>query len=153
MDTRVFQRVTPHTHHTTTQDTTYHNTPQQHDHNTSRKQRQREIQRKKTETERQEKREERREKRGERREKIHFQCGGAWPFSVDGVLCLVKPVKRPSLHLAKQCQVRFIFDFFKCPLACQQFLKISSNFSFYAVSVSFFYFLVMQLQFHFFRIT
>ena len=31
----------------------------------------------------------------ERTEKIHFQCGGAWPFFVDVVICLVKPVKRP----------------------------------------------------------
>ena len=46
-----------------------------------------------------------------RREKIHFQCGGAWPFFVDGVLFLVNPVCA-RLVLAKQCQVRFIFDFF-----------------------------------------
>ena len=28
----------------------------------------------------------------ERREKIHFQCGGAWPFFIDGVLFLVNSV-------------------------------------------------------------
>ena len=51
--------------------------------------------RKKTETEREEETKEkktREEKREERREKIHFQCGGAWPFFVDVVLCLVHPV-------------------------------------------------------------
>ena len=31
----------------------------------------------------------------ERTEKIHFQCGGAWPFFVGVVICLVKPVIRP----------------------------------------------------------
>ena len=31
----------------------------------------------------------------ERTVKIHFQCGGAWPFFVGVVICLVKPVKRP----------------------------------------------------------
>ena len=78
--------------HTTQHTTTHHNTPQQHDHNTSRKQRQRE-----TETDRERRRRQREEKREERRsdtrrEKIHFQCGGAWPFLVDVVLCLVHPV-------------------------------------------------------------
>ena len=33
-----------------------------------------------------------RRRQDKRREKIHFQCGGAWPFTVDGVLCLVNPV-------------------------------------------------------------
>ena len=47
----------------------------------------------------------------ERTEKIHFQCGGAWPFFVDVVICLVKPVKRPIPWPAEQCQVRFILDF------------------------------------------
>ena len=81
--------TTPHTHHTTyTQDTTYHNTPQQHDHNTSRKQRQTETDRdrqRQTETDRDRERDrERRQRQKEkRREKIHFQCGGAWLFFVD----------------------------------------------------------------------
>ena len=30
--------------------------------------------------------------REERRQKINFQCGGAWPFLVDVMLCLVHPV-------------------------------------------------------------
>ena len=35
--------------------------------------------------------------REERRVKIHFQCGGVWPFFVHGVLCLVKPSTPDSL--------------------------------------------------------
>ena len=54
--------------HTTRQDKTQHHT--------------------KEKTTRQEQREERRVKR----EKIHFQCGGAWPFFVDGVLGFVHSV-------------------------------------------------------------
>ena len=30
---------------------------------------------------------------------LHFQCGGAWPFLVDGVLCLVRPVNDRDLGL------------------------------------------------------
>ena len=57
----------------------------------------------------------------ERRETIHFQCGGAWPFFVDGVLFLINPVSHARLVLAKQCQVRLFFDFFQCILTGQQF--------------------------------
>ena len=57
---------TPHTtHHTTTQDTTYHNTPQQHDHNTSRKQRQTETER---DTERRRRQKEKRRERTKEKE-------------------------------------------------------------------------------------
>ena len=38
------------------------------------------------------KRRRKRRRQDQRREKIHFQCGGAWPFFVDGVLFLVTPV-------------------------------------------------------------
>ena len=48
--------------------------------------------------------------------------------------------------LAKQCQVRFIFDFFQCILPVNSFLT-SVNYLFYAVAVFIFYFLLMQLQF------
>ena len=44
-------------------------------------------------------RQEQREERRVKREKIHFQCGGAWPFLVDGVLCLVHPVNARFLSL------------------------------------------------------
>ena len=159
MDIRVFQRVThhtphttPHTHHTTTQDTTYHNntTTTPHDNRDRERQRQTETKSEEKREERREKREERREerreKREERREKreeIHFQCGGAWPFFVHGVLCLVKPVDAR----AKQCQVRFILDF-SAPWQVNSFL-ISANYLFYAVAVfkKKKYFLVTQLQF------
>ena len=35
----------------------------------------------------------------ERREKIHFQCGGAWPFFIDGVLFLFTPIRARDLSL------------------------------------------------------
>ena len=68
--------------HTTHHNPPHHNPPQQHDHHTTQRQTERETLRE----------EETKEKREERREKIHFQCGGAWPFLVGVVLCLVKPV-------------------------------------------------------------
>ena len=37
--------------------------------------------------------------REERRQMINFQCGGAWPFLVDGVLCLVHPVNHRVFSL------------------------------------------------------
>ena len=90
--------TTPHTHthreHTHTH--THHTTRQQHDYNTTRRQRQREDRER-----RQRQREKRRRKRrrqDKRREKIHFQCGGAWPFLVDGVF-LVNPVCARFLSL------------------------------------------------------
>ena len=52
-----------------------------------REDRERESQRKRVAKTVREEREER-----EKREKIHFQCGGALPFLVDVVLCLVHPV-------------------------------------------------------------
>ena len=48
--------------------------------------------------------------------------------------------QRPIPMPAKQCQVRFIFDFFQCPLAGQQFLNLFELFLLYAVTVSFFHF-------------
>ena len=95
---------TVHTHHTTTQDTTpttqhnmtHHNTPQQHDHNTTRRDRERQRETEKEDRERRQrqrvKRRRNRRRQEKRREKIHFQCGGVWPFLVDVVVCLVHPV-------------------------------------------------------------
>ena len=94
------------THHTTQNTHTHtphkprtparHNTRRQRDRDRGR---QRQRQRKKTGTEREEKtEEERQDKRREdkrrqdkRREKIHFQCGGAWPFFVDVVIFWLIP--------------------------------------------------------------
>ena len=108
VDTLVFQRVTHHTAHTpqhkTQHTTTHHNNTTTTPHENT--DRDRERQRKKTETEK--RREERREKRRERREKIHFQCGGAWPFLVVVVLCLVHPVKR-DLRLLKKVRLHCSF--------------------------------------------
>ena len=89
--TGFFQRFTPHhntahttqtTHHTMTQDTTPHGD----------RQRQTETETEgeegtKEKTTRQEQREERRVKR----EKIHFQCGGAWPFFIGVVIFRLIP--------------------------------------------------------------
>ena len=92
------------THHNPPQPTTtHHNPPQQHDHNTTQRQRQRQ---RVTEKDDREKRQRQREKRSrmrrrqdKRRGKIHFQCGCAWPFFVDGVLFLVNPVCARDLCL------------------------------------------------------
>ena len=92
-----FQRFTPHhntahttqtTHHTTTQDTTPHGD----------RQRQTETETEgeegtKEKTTRQEQREERRVKR----EKIHFQCGGAWPFFIGVVIFRLIPFAHETL--------------------------------------------------------
>ena len=48
---------------------------------------------------RQDKRREDKTREDQRSDKIHFQCGGAWPFSVDGVLCLVHPVSDRVISL------------------------------------------------------
>ena len=78
----------PHTKHTT-QDTTPHGDRQR--------------QRKKTETEGEEEtkekttRQEPREERRVKREKIHFQCGGAWPFFIGGVIFRLIPFAHETL--------------------------------------------------------
>ena len=91
------QRFTPHhntahttqtTHHTTTQDTTPHGD------------RQRQTE---TETEGEEgtnektTRQEQREERRVKREKIHFQCGGAWPFFIGVVIFRLIPFAHETL--------------------------------------------------------
>ena len=99
----VFQRVThdtphrTHTHHNTTQHNNTTTTP--HGDRDRDRQRQTERPRKKTGTEREEKTKEDKTRQDKRREQIHFQCGGAWPFFVHGVLCLVKPVNARFLSL------------------------------------------------------
>ena len=79
-----------HTTHTTHHTTTHHNntttTPHRDRH------RERDIERRGDERE-EDKRIE------ERREKIHFQCGGAWPFLVGVVIYLVNPVCARDLSL------------------------------------------------------
>ena len=84
-----FQRVTHHTHHTET-DRERETETEKEDRDKERRGDERERE------ERREKREERRERERER-EKIHFQCGGAWPFFIDGVLFLVNPHLRAGL--------------------------------------------------------
>ena len=107
--------TTHHTHHT------HHNPPQPPHHTETDTERDRNKERRGDERE-----EDREDKTTEERtEKIHFQCGGAWPFFVDVVICLVKPVKRPIPKPAKQCQVRFILDF-SAPWPVNSFL-ISAN--------------------------
>ena len=96
--------------HNTTQHNTPHNTQQ---HTETETDRDRQRQRKKTEKEdrdreriedgrgetRQEKRRRKRRRQDNRREKIHFQCGGAWPFLVGGVNRLVNFVDDRDLCL------------------------------------------------------
>ena len=105
--TDFFQCATPHTtHHHTTQNNTQQHTETETD-------RDRQRQRKKTEKEdgdreriedgrgetRQEKRRRKRRRQDNGREKIHFQCGGAWPFLVGGVNRLVNFVDYRDLCL------------------------------------------------------
>ena len=113
---------TPHTphrphHHNTREDTIPHGD----------RQRQRERQRKKTETEGEEvtkekkTRQEQREERRVRREKIHFQCGGAWPFLVDVVLCLVHPVNARFLRLLNRAKYDSSLISFSAPWQVNSF--------------------------------
>ena len=91
---------------------THHTTPQQLDHNTTRRQR------KKTETGR--------------------QCGGAWLFSVDGVLCLVHPVNDPVFGLLNSVKYDSSLIPFSA-LAGQQFFDICELFILCSCSFSFFW--------------
>ena len=110
--TEFFQCATP--HHHTTATTPHNNTRRQRETETDRDRgrRQKEdrdrerIEDGRGET-RQEKRRQKKRRQDNRREKIHFQCGGAWPFLVgganrlvnfvdDGDLCLLYCVKYDS---------------------------------------------------------
>ena len=90
-------------HHNTRHNIPQHTTtarPQHHTKTETERQTERERDRERRRRQRrEEKREERRERRRERREKIHFQCGGAWPFLVVVVLFIL--VKR-DLRLLKK---------------------------------------------------
>ena len=55
-----------------------------------------------------------------------FQCGGAWPFSVDGVLCLVKPVNARVLSLLNSVKCDSSLISFSAPWQVNSFL-ISAN--------------------------
>ena len=93
-----FQRFTPHhnTAHTTQTTHQIHDTR----HNTARRQ---------TETEKEDRdrgrrgdeekttRQEQREERRVKREKIHFQCGGAWPFFIGVVIFRLIPFAHETL--------------------------------------------------------
>ena len=95
---------------------------------------------------------------------IHFQCGGAWPFLVDGVLCLVHPVSDRVFKLLNRVKYDSSLISFSAPWHVNSFFLrktfISSNHSFYAVTVFILFFcgcavavskcqnnLVMQLRF------
>ena len=120
----VFFIVSHTTHHNTQHNTTEHTTP----HTAQTTQTTHHTHHAHTETERQtekerdrERRQRRQDSRREKRETIHFQCVGAWPFFVDGVLFLVHLVCA-RIEPAKQCQVRLFFDFFvhlSQPRVCQ----------------------------------
>ena len=94
-----------------------------------------ERQRKKTEKEEETKENKtRHEKREERREKIHFQCGGAWPFLVDVVLCLVLPVSDRFFSLLNRVKCDCSLMSFIAPWQVNSFF-ISPNYFIYAVAV------------------
>ena len=88
VDTRVFQRVTHHTPYTTPQHKTQHTTTH-HNNSTTTPHDNRDRE---TETDRDRERDRDRQKQREK-------SGGAWPFFVHGVLCLVKPVNARFLSL------------------------------------------------------
>ena len=81
----------------------------------------------------------REEKRGERREKLHFQCGGAWPFLVDVVLCLVHPVNDRVLSLLNRVKYECSLISFSASWLVNSFL-VSANYLIYAVTVFYFLF-------------
>ena len=113
-----FQRVTPHhTPHTPQHKTQHHDTR----HNTTRGRKRR-----------------RQDKSREKREKIHFQCGGAWPFFIGVVIFRLIP-------FAEQCQVKFIFDF----SALWPRINFSTQLQF---SFFFYFFCLCSYSFKFFRI-
>ena len=121
-----FQRVT---HNTTT-------TPHGDRHRERQRQRQRQRQRE-TEKEDRDNGEEGRMRRTQdnRREKIHFQCGGAWPFFIDGVLFLVNPVCARDFSLLNSVK-------YDCSLISFSSILFFEIFSFKKTN-----YLVMQLQF------
>ena len=72
----------------------------------------------------------REEKRREekRREENHFQCGGAWPFLVDVVLCLGHPVNDRVFSLLNRVKYDCSLIFLQCILAGQQFFNFCELF-------------------------
>ena len=97
MDTRgVFSRC--HTTRKTPQHKTQHHTE------TDRDRERQQWEKRGRKRRRQDKRQEQREERRVKREKIHFQYGGAWPFFVDAVICLVNPVCARDLSLLNSVQ-------------------------------------------------
>ena len=81
----------------------------------------------KTETEREEEREERR---------FIFQCGVAWPFFVDVVLCLVHPVNDRVFSLLSRVKYDCSLISFSASWPVNIFFLISAFFL-YAVTVFF----------------
>ena len=138
MDTRDFsaRHTTPHAAHTpqhkTQHNMTHHNSPQQHDRNNTRRQR---------------------HATEERGETIHFQCGGAWPFFVDGVLFLVNPVCARDLCLLNSVKYDSSLISFSASWQVNNFL-ISANYLFYAgtVFIFVFFFCLCSYSFKIFRI-
>ena len=112
---------------------THHNPPQPPHHTETDTERDRDKERRGDERE-----EDREDKTTEERtEKIHFQCGGAWPFFVDVVIFWLIPL-RTKLVLAKQCQVRFILDFSRLTvfIICELIFLCSYSFHFFAYAVT-----------------
>ena len=83
------------------------------------------------------------------REKIHVQCGGAWPFSVDGVLCLVHPVNARFLRLLNSVKYDCSLISFSAFWPVNSFYSLRINKSLQLQFAVFF--LVMQLQFQNFQ--
>ena len=79
--------------------------------------------------------EQREERRVKREDSFSVWWCGAWPFFVDGVLCLVKPVNARVLSLPNSVKYDSSFISFSAPWQFNSFI-ISVNYLFYAVAVS-----------------
>ena len=73
-----------------------------------------------------------------------FSGGGAWPFSVDGVLCLVKPVNARVLSLLNRVKYDSSFISFSALWQFNSFL-ISANY--FSIQLNFFGYAVTGSKF------
>ena len=104
---------TTHTTHTTHHTTTHHNNTTTTPHGD--RHRERDKERRGDEREEDKRIEERKR---EEREKILFQCGGAWPFFIDGVLFLVSPICARDLSLLNSVKFEWLV-WWLCAYSCQ----------------------------------
>ena len=81
-----------------------------------------------------------RRRQHKRREKIHFKCGGAWPFFVDGVLFLVNPVCARDLCLLNSVKYDLFLISFSASWPVHSFFQFCELFILCSCSFQFFFF-------------